>query len=91
MLALHAPTGAIVCPYELCMAAMGNAIDNGATLIREFSVSSIKKSADGYVITSDKGESVEAKVVVNAAGVNSDLIAKMAGDDSFSVHARRGE
>ena len=91
VLALHAPTGAIVCPYELCMAAMGNAIDNGAALIREFSVSSIKRSGDVYVITSDKGESVEAKVVVNAAGVNSDLIAKMAGDDSFSVHARRGE
>ena len=30
--ALWAPTGAIVCPYELTIAAVGNAMDNGAEL-----------------------------------------------------------
>ena len=42
-LALLAPTGAIVCPYELCMAALGNAMDNGVSLKCDFAVSKIEK------------------------------------------------
>ena len=36
--ALNAPTGAIVCPYELTIAAIGNAMDNGAELKVNFEV-----------------------------------------------------
>ena len=36
--ALRAETGAIACPYELCMAAVGNAMDNGAVLKLNFKV-----------------------------------------------------
>ena len=88
--ALHAPTGAIICPYELCMAEIGNAMDNGAELKLNFDVKKIEKSENGYVIYSDN-ESIEAKYVVNCAGVYSDEIAKMVGDDSFTVYPRRGE
>lgn len=90
-LALYAPTGAIVCPYELCMAALGNAMDNGASLRCDFEVSKIEKCAGGYKIYSENGESVEAKLVINCAGVYSDKIAKMVGDDSFNITPRRGE
>ena len=34
--ALWAPTGAIVSPYELAIAAMGNAMDNGVDLKLDF-------------------------------------------------------
>ena len=34
--ALYAPTGAVVCPYELTLHSIGNAMDNGAKLITEF-------------------------------------------------------
>ena len=89
--ALYAPTGAIVCPYELCIASIGNAMDNGADLKVEFEVESIEKQNGEYVIKSKKGETVSAKYIVNAAGVFSDKIAKMVGDNSFDVHPRRGE
>ena len=88
--ALHAPTGAIVCPYELCMAAVGNAMDNGAALKCNFKVTKIEKIDGGYRVWSD-GEFVEGRVVINCAGVYSDEVAAMVGDTSFSVHARRGE
>lgn len=88
--ALRAETGAIVCPYELCVAAVGNAMDNGAELKLNFGVSSIDKIEGGYRVNSDN-DSVEAAYVVNCAGVYSDDIAKMVGDDSFTVNARRGE
>ncbi len=89
--ALHAPTGAIVCPYELCMAAVGNAMDNGAELKLGFEVVKIEKTDEGYGLYSANGECVEARFVVNCAGVYSDAVAAMVGDESFSVRPRRGE
>ena len=88
--ALYAPTGAIVCPYELNVAAIGNAMDNGAELKCNFKVTEIRNENDVYVISSEN-EEVTAKCVVNAAGLNADLIAKMVGDDTFDIHPRRGE
>ena len=88
--ALHAPTGAIICPYELCMAAVGNAMDNGVELKLDFDVKKIEKLNTGYRITSEN-DTVEARFVINCAGVFSDEIAKLAGDDSFTVNPRRGE
>ena len=88
--ALYAPSGAIVCPYELCMAAMGNAMDNGACLKLGFEVDKIDKTENGYIVSS-KNEVVEAKFVINCAGLYSDKIARLVGDDSFEINARRGE
>lgn len=88
--ALHAPTGAIVCPYELCMASVGNAMDNGASLKLNFEVKDIQPCEVGYKIVSDD-EIVYAKYVINCAGVYADDIAKMVGDDSFVIRPRRGE
>ena len=88
--ALHAPTGAIVCPYELCMASVGNAMDNGAELRLNFEVKSIEECCGGYKISSDN-DFVCGKYVINCAGLYSDEISAMVGDDSFSVHPRRGE
>ena len=88
--ALHAPTGAIICPYELCMAAVGNAMDNGVELKLDFDVKKIEKLDTGYRVISEN-DTVEAKFVINCAGVFSDEIAKLVGDDSFTVNPRRGE
>ena len=88
--ALDAPTGAIICPYELCLAAVGNAMDNGCELKLGFEVTGLKETADGWSVESGD-ESVEARFVINCAGVYSDAVAKMAGDDSFTVTPRRGE
>ena len=88
--ALWAPTGGIVCPYELTIAAVGNAMDNGADLRLDFCVSSIDRIAGGWRIRAG-AEAVEAAAIINAAGVYADGIARMVGDNSFSIHPRRGE
>ena len=88
--ALRAKTGAIVCPYELCMAAVGNAMDNGATLKLGFNVEKIEDIGGAYKVSSSS-DSVEAKLIINCAGVYADEIAKLVGDDSFSIRPRRGE
>ena len=89
--ALHAPTGAIVCPYELCMASVGNAMDNGAELKLNFKVDRIDRLPEGGFRVYSGESFVEARFVVNCAGVRSDEVAALAGDTSFSVYARRGE
>ena len=85
--ALYAPTSAITCPYELCIAAVGNAMDNGAELKLNYNVKSIAKEDDGFVINDE----LKTKIVINAAGCHADEIARMVGDDSFTITPRRGE
>lgn len=87
---LYAKTGSIICPYELTIAAIGNAMDNGMELKTNFEVVGIEKENDSYIIKS-QDEEIVAKYVINAAGINSDEIANMIGDNSFNVHPRRGE
>ena len=87
---LYAKTGGIICPYELTIASIGNAMDNGAELFTNFEVKEIVKENEKYLIKSENKE-VSAKLVINAAGINSDEIAAMTGDTSFSIHPRRGE
>ncbi len=89
--ALHAPTGAIVCPYELCIASIGNAMDNGASLICNFEVCGITRDVEAYTIKNTRGDTVKSRYIINAAGIYSDKIAGMVGDTSFDVHPRRGE
>lgn len=88
--ALYAPTGAIICPYDLTVAAIGNAMDNGAHLKRNFEVTAIGQEEGCYRLFSPT-DCVRAKFIVNAAGLYSDRIAEMAGDSSFKITPRRGE
>ena len=88
--ALYAPTGAIICPYELTVAAVGNAMDNGAELKRGFEVQSIEYKNGVYEISSGK-ETVLSRYIINAAGLYADETARMAGDCSFNIRPRRGE
>jgi glycerol-3-phosphate dehydrogenase len=90
LFALYAPTGAIICPYTLAIAAVGNAMDNGAELKCNFEVCAIEEIEDGYRLRSET-EQVEAHCVINCAGCYSDKIAACVDDDSFTVHPRKGE
>ncbi len=88
--ALYAPTGAIICPYELAMASIGNAMDNGASLELAFAVDKIEKIEGGWRVFAGE-RSIDTKTVINCAGVYADKIAGLIGDESFTIHARRGE
>ena len=88
--ALYAPTGGIVCPYELATGAIENAMDNGAALRTGFAVREICNMGDFFILRSGT-EEIEARYIVNAAGVHADEIARLVGDASFSITPRRGE
>ncbi len=88
--ALYAPTAGIVCPYELTIAAAECAVSNGVEFIRNCEVKAVNTDNEKITLKTTQG-SIEAKYVINAAGVFSDDLARMAGDDSISINARRGE
>ena len=89
--ALYAPTGGIVCPYGLTIAAMGNAMDNGARLFTGFEVASAQQTKDGWLLRSAKGQEVTARIVVNCAGAGAEYVASLFGDTFFHIGLRRGE
>ena len=88
---LHITNAGIIGPYELTIAAIGNAMDNGVTLIRNFAVSSISKSENVFVVGSAGGQTVQGRFVVNCAGAYSHKIAQLVGDDYFEIIPRAGE
>lgn len=88
--ALLSETAGIVCPYELTIAAAEVAVTNGVEFIRNCAVKAIAKTDDGFVLSTTQGE-ITASYIVNAAGIHSDDIARMIGDDSISLVARKGE
>lgn len=88
---LHVTNAGIVCPYDLTIAAIGNAMDNGVILHRNFRVCAICKENDTFTVTSAAGEQVQSKYLVNCAGGYSDAVARMAGDDFFTIIPRAGE
>ena len=90
--ALWAPSAGIVCPYELCIAACEHAAINGTEFYLGFRVTSITKE-DGLFVISDGNRTVRAKYLVNACGVHSDEIARIAGEQDFPIRIipRRGE
>lgn len=90
-LVLDVPTAGIICPYELTIAAIGNAMDNGAELKRNFEVVSIQKEEGVFVVKSASGDKVRARYLVNCAGAYADRVAAMVGEDSFRIIPRAGE
>jgi glycerol-3-phosphate dehydrogenase len=88
--ALYAPTGAIVCPFGLTYALAENAAANGVQFRFDSEVTGIEKIDGGWKVKTVKGD-LEAKVVVNAAGVYADKLHNMVSDDTMTITPRRGD
>ncbi len=90
-LALRVPTAGIICPYQLTVAAVGNAMDNGVELRTGFAVTAIVRTAEGFTVTTADGRTVQGRFLLNCAGAYADRVAALLGDDDFTVIPRAGE
>ena len=88
--ALVAPSSSIVCPYELTIAGVENAVTNGAEFLRNCEVTAIDYADDEFKLTTSLGE-ITAEYVINAAGVHSGEIASLIGDNSIEIVVRHGD
>ena len=89
--ALLVTNSGIVCPYELTIAAVGNAMDNGVELKRNFAISDIAKIGEGFVVSAADGRKVQGKYLINCAGSFADDLAAMVGDKFYQIIPRAGE
>lgn len=88
-----APTGGIVCPFEMTMAFAENAVENGVEFFLNTELTSIKKAGDHFVLetANDAQKTIEAKTVVNAAGVYADWVNNQLSERKLHITARKGE
>lgn len=92
--ALYAPTGGIVCPFNMTIAFAENAADNGVRFQFDTEVKNIvKKTEEGknfYLLETSKG-SIETRLVINAAGVYSDVFHNMVSGEKLHITPRKGQ
>lgn len=89
--ALWAPTGGIVCPFGLTYALAENAAQNGVKFQFDTKVTGLAPIPGGWRVETDRGP-LEARLVVNAAGVYADELHNMVtGQDPLTIIPRRGD
>ena len=94
--ALLAPTGGIVCPFHMTIAFAENAYTNGVEFFLNTEVRQIHKTDNGYQLEvlkkeTDTTELMEAKTIINAAGVYADVFHNMVSNKKIHITARKGE
>jgi glycerol-3-phosphate dehydrogenase len=89
--AIFMPSAGVIPPYKMTIACMENAVENGAELSLNTVLNKIIKDKDTIIKAETNRGDIFPKVVINAAGVFSDMIAEMAGDRFFTIHPRKGE
>ncbi|QTA37227.1 NAD(P)/FAD-dependent oxidoreductase [Thermosipho ferrireducens] len=89
--ALWCPDAGITEPWEVAIAAIENARKNGLILhLSEKVVDIVVEKGKVKRLVTNKGE-YKADIVINAAGLFADEIARMAGAEGFKIYPRKGE
>ncbi|NCA67531.1 MAG: FAD/NAD(P)-binding oxidoreductase, partial [Clostridia bacterium] len=88
--AFYMPTGGEISPYKFTVALAENAVSNGVKLFLNTIVKSMNiEGGKVCEVLTNRGV-IRPRLVINAAGVFSDVIAEMADDRTFSIHPRKG-
>ncbi|WP_420810698.1 L-2-hydroxyglutarate oxidase [Jiangella asiatica] len=80
---LHSPTTAIVDFTEVAAALLADTIDAGGTVRTGFEVVGFAQSDDEVRVIGAHGETIAVDRVVVCAGLHSDRLARLAGDDEY--------
>ncbi len=89
--ALWVPIVGQIAPIPAVIALVENAVANGVKTHLEAEVRGVKVENGKVRGVETNGDFIEADVVINAAGLYADKIARMAGIDYFEIHPRKGE
>ena len=90
--ALLCEEAGIVDPFLMNIAYAEGSNLNGVDYKFDTEITKIEKIDDHYKLTTNNGEEIETRAVVNAAGLYSDAIHnQLLNDNKFEVRARRGE
>lgn len=86
------PTTKVAFPWDVAFACMENAMKNGVELRLNATVTGLEKTGDHFTITINNKDTVEAKYVINATGVDSDDVAELLETKApIKIRPRKGE
>jgi glycerol-3-phosphate dehydrogenase len=88
---LHAPSGGVIEPYRFVFSLIESAQKNGVELRTDFKVKRAERSRDYFRIESEKGDSLQARYAVNAAGLYADEVSSIFAAEHFEIVPRKGE
>lgn len=92
--ALWCKTSGIICPFNINVAFIENAISNGVELYLQHEVTDINKfkalDFDYYELKT-KNTSIKSKYIINASGLYCDKINNLVGGNEFYIIPRKGE
>jgi len=88
--ALNAPQAAIAGPWELAIASMENAMENGVQLYINAPVTQIN-TEEGHFILKAGNHVIKTKVVVNCAGLFADKVHALIQKPDYAIHPRKGQ
>ncbi|MEG0589900.1 NAD(P)/FAD-dependent oxidoreductase, partial [Aurantimicrobium sp.] len=87
---LTVPGESIICTWTTNLALATEAVLRGVELKLGHKITSVEKGLSHTTLKSDAGE-IQAKLIINAAGLGGDYIDQMFGYDRFHITPRRGE
>jgi glycerol-3-phosphate dehydrogenase len=88
---LAVPGEAICDPFWATRSFAEIAMVNGAEVSLGAGVEAILPKEDGFLVRLENGRQIETRYLVNAAGLWSDEISRMVGDESFAITPRKGQ
>ena len=88
--ALFAPSGGVVCPYQLVIALCENASENGVEFFLNTEALDIQKTDFGFNVRTSVSD-FQTRFVFNCAGTHADDVNDMICPHSFTITPRSGE
>lgn len=89
--ALWAPSAGVIWPFTACVSFAECAVQNGAEVLRNTECLGFIKENGVIAGVQTRQGVIKTRYVINAAGVYSDVIARLAGDETFTISPRKGE
>lgn len=87
---MEAATGGIVCPFGMNIAFAENAAENGVEFRFDTTVTGFTHTREGWTVHTNQRD-VEARTVINAAGVYADVLHNMVSTHKLHITPRRGD
>ncbi|MEM3832555.1 MAG: NAD(P)/FAD-dependent oxidoreductase [Thermoprotei archaeon] len=88
-LGLYLPSAGVISVFELILALVDNCRENGVIFSFNTEAQKIVFNDKNALVYTNKGV-IETSWIINAAGINADIIAKMAGVNNFKIYPRKG-
>ena len=88
---LHAPSGGVIEPYRFVFSLIESARKNGVELQTRFKVVKTENEGEHFLLHAEDGRRLQARYLVNAAGLYADELSAACGAEAFRIIPRKGQ